>query len=203
MWFSPNDDIRKCLLDMKNIWTKNGFETWLTRNDVNGSYLIMFMALLFMFVCSIYRLFKLNRSWKRDSLQMMVFVNVCSTLNIVQLKTRFETSVTRNDVNGASLFNLCYLITHILHVLAKEFKYPNEVFYVWLVELNSICAKYGLETCFTHNDDIRNCLLEMKHRSTKNAFWDVSNKKWCKWCEFDSPFLFNNTYVYLCSQWTP
>jgi hypothetical protein len=35
----------------------------------------------------------------------------------------------------------------------------------------------------------------MKHGSTKNAFWDVNNKKWRKWCKLLLPFLFNNTYV--------
>jgi hypothetical protein len=48
---------------------------------------------------------------KRDSLQIMIFVNVCSTWSMVQLKTRFELSITRNDVNGVSLIHLSYLIT--------------------------------------------------------------------------------------------
>jgi hypothetical protein len=43
----------------------------------------------------------------------------------------------------------------------------------------------------------------MKHGSTQNAVSDVNTKKWRKWCELFSPFLFNNTYVYLCCQWTP
>jgi hypothetical protein len=73
-------------------------------------------------------------------------------------------------------------------------KFLNQVFYVWLVDLQTICAKYGLETWFSPNDDIRKCLLDMKHGSTKNASWDVSNKKWRKWCKSVSRFLFNNTY---------
>jgi hypothetical protein len=85
---------------------KNHFEMWLTRNDVNGvslfhfSYIITLMAYLcaqrtpkvqvkyFIFDCSIYRLFVPNTGWKFDSLQMMIFVNVCSTLSVVELKTR-------------------------------------------------------------------------------------------------------------------
>jgi hypothetical protein len=90
-----------------------------------------------------------------------------STWSMVHLKVRFETSVTRNDVNGVSLFNLCYLITLLSYT--TEIKCPNQVFYVWLVDLKSICAKYGLETCFTPNDDIRKCLLVMMHGSIENA----------------------------------
>jgi hypothetical protein len=97
----------------------------------------------FMFYWSIYRLFALNRRWKRDLLQMMIFVNicpnqvfyvwyklfmlnrgwkseylqivifvhVCSTGTLVELKTRFETWITRKNVNVAGLFHLSYLIT--------------------------------------------------------------------------------------------
>jgi hypothetical protein len=93
--------------------------------------------------------------------------------------------------------------TYDLPVLTTVSKCPNQVFYVWLVELNTFCAKYLLETWLTTNHDIRKFLLDMLHGSTKNAFCDVNNKKWREWCEFDSPFLFNNTYVYLCSQWKP
>jgi hypothetical protein len=99
---------------------KTGFVTWLTRNDVNGFYLMTLMDLLFMFVWWIYRLFVMNRSWKRDSLQMRVFVNLCSTWSMVQLKTRFETSITRNDVNGVNLFNLCYLITLMTYLCSQR-----------------------------------------------------------------------------------
>jgi hypothetical protein len=108
---------------------KTRFETWITRNDVNGvslfnvSYLITLMACLcsqrtpniqikyLMFDWSVYYLFVLNTSWKRESLQMMVFANVCSSWSMVLLKTFFETSITRNDVYGVSLFHLSYLIT--------------------------------------------------------------------------------------------
>jgi hypothetical protein len=96
---------------------KTRYYTWITRNYVNGlslfhiTYLITRMAYLcsqgtpnvqikyFMFDWSIYRVFVLNTGRKRDFLQMMIFVNVCSTWSIVQLKTRFETSITRKDVH--------------------------------------------------------------------------------------------------------
>jgi hypothetical protein len=108
---------------------KTRFETWITRNDVNGVslyhllYLITLMAYLcsqltpnvqmkyFMFECSICRLFVLNTGWKRDSLQMMIFVKICSSWRMVVLKTCFEAWITWNDVNGVSLFHLSYAIT--------------------------------------------------------------------------------------------
>jgi hypothetical protein len=95
---------------------KTRYKTWITRNDVNRlnlfhiSYLITHMAFrrsqwtpnvqikYFMFDWSMYRLFVLKTGFKLDSLQMMIFVDVCSTWSIVQLKTRFETWITLNEV---------------------------------------------------------------------------------------------------------
>jgi hypothetical protein len=129
MWSSPIHYIRKCLFVMKHSWTNNTF--W----DVNNMkwfkwcilfhlfYLITLMAYLcsqrtpkveimyFMFNWSIYRIFLLNTGWKLDSFQNMIFVNVCWTLSMVELKTRFEPWITRNDVNGVSIFHLSYLIS--------------------------------------------------------------------------------------------
>jgi hypothetical protein len=82
-------------------------------------------------------------------------------------------------------------------------KCRNQVFYVWLVHLHSICAKYGLLTWVTPNNDIRKCLFDMQRSWTKNAFWDVNNKKWRKWCKF---FLLSYLIIlmpYLCSQGSP
>jgi hypothetical protein len=116
---------------------KTIFETWIERNNVNGvywfhfSYLITVMAYLcsqlaplvqnryFMCVCLIYRLFVLNTGWKPDSLQIMIFVNVCSTFSVVELKTRFETWITRSDVNGVNLFLLSYLITFMAYLCSQ------------------------------------------------------------------------------------
>jgi hypothetical protein len=110
---------------------KSLFETWITRNDVYGvslfhlAYLITLMAYLcsqrtpnvpikyFMFDWSIYRQLVINTGWKRGSFQMMLFVNVCSTWSMVELKSRFETWITRNDVSRVSLFHPSYLITLI------------------------------------------------------------------------------------------
>jgi hypothetical protein len=54
-------------------------------------------------------------------------------------------------------------------------------------------AKHGMEKWFSPNDEIRKYLLDMKHGSTKNAFWDVNNKKWRKRCKLFH-FSFNNSY---------
>jgi hypothetical protein len=108
---------------------KMHFEASITWNDVNGvilfhlPYVITLKVYLWsqgtpqvqikhlMFDWSIYRLFVLNRGWKRDTLQIMIFVYVRSSWSIVELKTRFVTWMTRNDVNGVSLINLSHLIT--------------------------------------------------------------------------------------------
>jgi hypothetical protein len=37
--------------------------------------------------------------------------DICTTWSIVEIKTRFESWIKRNDVNGVSLYNLPYLIT--------------------------------------------------------------------------------------------
>jgi Holliday junction resolvase-like predicted endonuclease len=78
--------------------------------------------------------------------------------------------------------------------LTKDTKCPNQVFYVWLVDLQTICAKKGMETCLPPNNNIRIFLLDMRPSWTKNAFLYVNNKKRRKWCEFASSFLSNNTY---------
>jgi hypothetical protein len=113
---------------------KTCFETWITRKDVNGvslfllSYLITLMAYkcsqrtwnvqmkYFKFDWTIYKLFVLNIGWKRDSIQIMILVHVCLAWSIVELKTRFATRITWNDVSAVSLFHLSYLITLIAYL---------------------------------------------------------------------------------------
>jgi hypothetical protein len=144
---------------MRHIWSKICFEAWITANGLNGiclyhfSNLITLMALLcsqwtpnvqmkyLMFDWSIYRIFVLNRDWKRDSLQMMVFFNVCSTWSMVELKTRFETWITRNDVNGVSLFNFTYLITLKAYLCSQ--REPNVQIKHFVFEC-SICRLFVL-----------------------------------------------------------
>jgi hypothetical protein len=133
-WPSPYNDIRNCLLGMRLYWTKARFETWITRNDVNGlnlfhlSYLITLMAYLCsqmepknqikysMFDWLIYGLFVLNRKWKRVSPQMMIFEMVCSTWSLVEIKTCLETWIRRKDENGVSSFDISFLIIHMTYL---------------------------------------------------------------------------------------
>jgi hypothetical protein len=68
---------------------------------------------------SIYRFCVLNSGWNREYLQLIIYVNVCSTWSKVGLKTRFKTWITRNDVNGFSLFHLSYLITHMIYLCSQ------------------------------------------------------------------------------------
>jgi hypothetical protein len=67
---------------------------------------------------SIYRIFVVNTGCKRESLQMMIFVNVCSTFCIVELETCFEAWI-KNDVIILNLFHLSYLITHMIYVCSQ------------------------------------------------------------------------------------
>jgi hypothetical protein len=98
------------------------------KNNVNGvsllhlSHLITLMDWLcsqgspnsknmnFMFDWTIYTRFVLNRPCKREYLEIVILVNVCSTWSFVELKTRFETRI-KYDVNGVSLFHFSHLIT--------------------------------------------------------------------------------------------
>jgi hypothetical protein len=144
---------------------------------------------------SIIRFFVLNSRWKRDCIQKMIFVNVCSTWTMVHIKDAFW------YVNNKKWLKWCMFIspfsfnnTYGLPVLSMDTKCPNQVFYVWLVDLQITGAKLGLETCLSPNNDIRICVLDVRHSWTKYAIWDVNNKIWIKWCKFVSPFLFNIPY---------
>jgi hypothetical protein len=184
---------------------KTRFGTWKARKEVNGvclfrlPYLITLMAslcsqrtpnvqvLYFIFDSSIYILVEVNSSWKLDSLQMMIFVNVCWTWRLVELKTSFKTWITRNDVNcvfvSPSLFNKTYGIP----VLTMDTKCQNQVFYVWFVlnrgwKLDPLQIMIFVYVSSTWN------IFEL------NAFWVVNIKKWRKWCKFFSPFLINKCF---------
>jgi hypothetical protein len=177
---------------------KTRFETWITRKDVIGvrlfhlSYLVTLMAYLcshrtprvqvkyFMVDSSIYILVVLNSAWKRDSLQMMIFVN---DVGHGWIKNAFW------NVNNKKWLKWCKFDslfisnnTFGLPVIIKDTKCPSLVFYVWFVDLHTSWAKFVLETWFPPNDDIRKCLFGMKNSWTKNAFWEVNNKKWRKLC---------------------
>jgi hypothetical protein len=178
---------------------KTGFETWKARNVVNGvnlfhlSYLITHMAYVcslwasnvlinnFMLECSNYVLLVLNRAWKRDFLQIILFVYVCSTWSLVELKTRFETRITRNDVNGVSLFHLSYVITLLAYLWSQRTPHFQIKYFMfdW-----SIYILFVLNRAWKR--DSLQIMLFVYIWSTwgivdlKNAFWDVNNKKWGK-----------------------
>jgi hypothetical protein len=126
----PNNDMRICLLDILPSWTKNAFsdvnnKKWNKRCkfvlpfSYNNTYGLPVTTMdtkcpnqvFLLFDWSIYRLCVLNTGWKPHSLQLTIFVSVCSTWNKVEQKTRFETWITRNVVNGVNLFHLYYLKT--------------------------------------------------------------------------------------------
>jgi hypothetical protein len=90
---------------------------------------------------------------------MMIFVYVCSKCSVVELKTQFETLKARNDVNGVYWFQLFLIIVLAqaisFNVLTMSTKFRNQVLFVWLVDLQTICTKYVLETRLPPNDDIR------------------------------------------------
>jgi hypothetical protein len=144
-WYPPNDDIRICLFDIQRSWSKNAF--WVVNNTkwrkwckfvsllFNNTFALPVLTLstkcpnrVFFIDWSIYRLFLLNRFWKLEPLQMMIIVHVSSTCSVVELKTRFETWITRNVVNGVNLFLFSYLITLTIYLCSQcppivQFKY--------------------------------------------------------------------------------
>jgi hypothetical protein len=159
MWFSPIQYIRKFLFVMKLSWTTNSFWDVNNKNDVNGtslshlSYLIILMAYLcsqrtpnvqimyFMFDWSIYRLVVLNRGWKCDSLQIMIFVRVSSTWGIVTQKRFGDVNNKKWQICCKFVSSMLLKYTYGLPVITMDPTCPNHVFYVWFVDLQTICAK--------------------------------------------------------------
>jgi hypothetical protein len=93
------------------------------------------------------------------------------------------------------LFHFSYLITLMVYLCSqwtqtvqiKYFVFDSSIYRLFIL-------KTMLETRLFPNYDIRICLQDMKISWTKKAFSHVYNTKWRKWCKFDSPLLFNNTY---------
>jgi hypothetical protein len=135
-----------------------------------------------------------NRSWKRASLQIMIFVCVCTTWGIVELNMRFEAWRTRNILNGECLFHLSYLITHMAYLCTQWTPHVQNKYFMfdcW------IYRPFVVNRSWKHdspNNVIRICLLDMRRSWIKNAFWSVNKKKWRKWWKFVSPSLSNTSY---------
>jgi hypothetical protein len=147
-----------------------------------------------MFHCTIYRLFVVNRSWKRDSPNIDIEIRL---LDMHRSWTKSASWKLKSDkwrkwctFISHFLFNNTYGLT--VHTMGT--KRPNQLFYVWLVDLQTICAKYVLETWLFPNKDIEIRLLDMQRSWTKNASWNLKSEKWRKWYKLLSTFLFINTY---------
>jgi hypothetical protein len=151
--------ISKCLPNIKHGSTKSAFMTWITRNDVYGkslihlSYLITLMAYLcsqrtpkfqikcLMFACSIYGLFVLNRGWKRDSLQKVIFICLLDMKHIWTYNSFWDVNNNKWRIRFKFIYPILFNKSEGLPVLTTDTKCPNQVFYVWFVDLHTICAK--------------------------------------------------------------
>jgi hypothetical protein len=136
---------------------KMHFETWITRNDVIGGVCLTFLLITlkaylcsqgtpnvqmmyFMFDWSIFSPFVLNRSGKPSSnndirtwlldMRHSWTKNACSAVNINKWYKwwKFVSPFLPNNTYG-------------LLLLKKDTKSPNQVFYVRLIDQQTICAK--------------------------------------------------------------
>jgi hypothetical protein len=117
----------------------------------------------FMFVWSIYRLLVIDRGWKRDSLQINIFVYVCSTWDIVELRTRFETWITWNVVNGLGLVHPSYLLSLLPYMCPQ--RTPNVQIKYFIFDW-TIYRIFVLNRGWKHdtpNNEFRICLLDVIH----------------------------------------
>jgi hypothetical protein len=142
---------------------KTRFQTWIKWNDLNGvslfhfSYLRTRMAYLcsqrtrniqikyFMFDWSIYWLFVLNTTLKRDSLQMMIFVNVFSTWSIVHIKVAVGYVNNKKWRKWCKYFHISYLIT-----LKSYCAHNGHQMHKSSICVSLVCAKLGLETWYSN-----------------------------------------------------
>jgi hypothetical protein len=146
---------------------------------------VLTMDTMLMFHWSAYKLFVLNTGWNRDSLQMMIFVNVCPTWSMVPLKRRFQTSITWNDVYGVSFFHLYYLIPLTAYLYSQRTPYART---------NYFMLDWSIYTLFVPNRRWKHATFQImifvyvcstwNIVELRNAFWDLNNKKWHKWCMF-------------------
>jgi hypothetical protein len=106
----------------------------------------------------------------------MIIAYVCSTWSIVKLKKRFETWITRNYVNGVSLFNLTYLITLMTYLCSL--RTPN-------VQMEYFMFDWSILTLFVLNRGWKRDSLQIMifvyvyltwDSGTKNAFWDLNHR---------------------------
>jgi hypothetical protein len=91
--------------------------------------------------------------------------------------------------------------TYCLPVLTVDTKCPNQVLYVWLVNLHTICPKYGMETCFVQMMIFVDICppWSMVELQTRLEEWISTNA-------INGVSLFHLSYlitlmVYFCSEW--
>jgi hypothetical protein len=116
-------------------------------------------------------------------------------------KQRSWTKNAFRDVNNKKWHKRCKFVSPLLFnnpyglpALTMGAKCPNQIFYVWLVDLVPICAIKVLATWLTAFDGVRICLLDMQRCWNKNAIGNLKCKKWCIWFILVSSFLFNNRF---------
>jgi hypothetical protein len=221
-WISSNFEIRIYFLDMKHSWTKNSFwdvnirkwRKWckfvsrflsnnayglpVLKKNTKNSNQVFYVSLV------IYRLLVIIRAWKRESLQIIIFVYICSSWNIVELRTRFETCITRSDVNGVRLFHLSYLITLMaylcsqwtLNIQIKYFMFDWSIYRLFVLNNGWKCDSLKIKRLVYHCSTC--CIVELHKRfETWNARNDVNGV---------STFLLSywtTLMAFLRSQWTP
>jgi hypothetical protein len=198
------------------------FEWWIKTNDVKDvslfhiSYIMNLMVYLcshwklnvqikyFLFEWSIHRLFVLNGVWNRDTLQIMIFVFVSSTWSIVEQKTRFVTWMTRNDVNGVSLFLLSYLTTFMAYQCYQ--RAPNVQIMYFMFHC-SIYRLFVLNTCWKR--DYHQMMIIVNVYSKCNMVeLKTSFETWITINDVNGVSLIHLSYLitlmaYLCSHWAP
>jgi hypothetical protein len=120
----------------------------------------------FMFDWSIYTLFELSRGWNDDIRKYSLDMKHDSTKNVFW------------DVNNKKWRKRCKFVSlfifnnnYGIRVHIMETKCRNQVFYVWLVDLQTYCAKYGLEIWVPPNNDIGICLLGILKLKTRFEMW--------------------------------
>jgi hypothetical protein len=165
---------------------KTRLQTWRKTIELNGvsffliSYIKALMAYLcsqrapnaqikyFVFDSSIYRLFVLDRSWKRDSLQIIVLVYICSACCVVELKTWFVTWKTWNDINGVSSFHLSYLVTFMAYLCSQ--RTPN-------VQIKYIMFDWSFYRLFLLNRGLKRVSPEIMVFVYVCSTWDIVEQK--------------------------
>jgi hypothetical protein len=106
-----NTNWRKRCKFVSHFLFNNNYDLPELTTDTKSPYKLLYVWL------SIFTLFVLKRGWKRYSPQIIF---VCfSTWSIVEVKNRFETLITRNVLNGVSLFQPSCWITPMAYLCSQ------------------------------------------------------------------------------------